>query len=247
MVGSGVQFPTGPVQTLPYPGPQSINHNQLDNLGDGDFHPQYIPATGSRTFTGNIGFRNHWLNSSGNSNIESSTGKGLQFTYISPSRDNINVGSGTQFTFLSDKSVLSSARGAAKAWIRFQASGVGGTGVPAVLDSYNVSGLKKEGTGKFTIIFNSGVFKDNNYVAIGHSNGRSTAINREDFDDNTVSTSYRTGDDALKLRSVSFVVKDDSGDYKDGIVNDLIVFGTEPAGSGVNIVTINPSYTAYET
>lgn len=243
IVGSGVQFSTGAVQTVPYPGPQSINHNQLDNLGVGDFHPQYMPVSGNRTFTGNIGFRNHWLNSSGNSNIESTTGKGLQFSYVSPSRENINVGSGTRFTFLNDGSMLNSARGAAKAWIRFQASGIGGDGRPLVLDSYNVSGLRKESVGQFTIIFNSGVFKDNNYAAIGHSNGRSAAGSREDFSENTVALAYRIGDDAQKLRSVSFVVMgEDTGAYLDGTVNDLVVFGTEPGGSGTTTVSINPSY-----
>jgi hypothetical protein len=248
IVESGITFSANnSTQYVAYPGPGSILHNTLDGKDIGDPHSQYVPISGTRTFTNNVGFSNHWINASGSSKLETTNGKGLQFTYISSSRENINVGSGTQFTFLNDKSVLNSSRGVAKAWIRFQGSGTGGDGSPAVLDAYNVSGIKKEDRGKFTIIFTSGILKDNNYVAIGHSNGRSTSSSREDFSENTVAMVSRVGDDAQKLRSVSFVVMgEDTGTYLDGIVNDLVIFGTEPGGSGnPPTVVINPNYTAY--
>jgi hypothetical protein len=247
IVDSGIKFSDDSIQYVAYPGAMAISHTGLAQLNIGDPHPQYVPISGTRTFTNNIGFSNHWINASGSSRLETTNGKGLQFTYLSPSRENINVGSGTQFTFLNDRSVLNSSRGVAKAWIRFQGSGIGGDGSPAVLDAYNVSGIKKEDRGKFTIIFASGILKDNNYVAIGHSNGRSTSASREDFSENTVAMVSRVGDDAQKLRSVSFVVMgEDTGTYLDGIVNDLVVFGTEPGGSGnPPTVVINPNYTAY--
>jgi hypothetical protein len=249
IVESGIRFAndSNSLQTVAYPGPGHIEHNDLDKLDEGDPHTQYIPKNGSRVFElGNIGFSNCWINSSGSSNAETTLGKGLQFRYLSSSKENINVGSGTQFTFLKDNSVMNSSRGVAKAWIRFEASGVGGDGRPVVKDAYNVSGIKKQDIGKFTIIFNSGVFKDNNYVAVGHSNGRSLAGSMEDFSENTVAMSYRTGDDATKLRSISFVVMgEDVGAYLDGKINDLVVFGTEPAGSGyADFVVINPTYNA---
>lgn len=252
---SGIIFPNASngsdIQLVPYPGPGNIAHNQLSGLGTGDPHVQYVPINGTRSMTGSLGMSTFWINASGQADPTSNNGyRGLQFSKLTNTSESINVGSGTSFVFLKDTSKIDSARGVAKAWIRFQGSGIGGNGSPAVLDSYNVSGIKKEATGKFTIIFNSGVFKDNNYVAIGHSNGRMTSSSREDFSENTVSMSYRTGDDAQKLRSVSFVVMGKpeeagaGGYYLDAIVNDLIVFGTEPGGSGITTVSINPTYTA---
>ncbi len=248
IVDSGIKFSDDSIQYVAYPGAMAISHTGLAQLNIGDPHPQYVPADGGRAFTQNVALGNKWVNASGSSIVQSTTGKGLQFIYSTdPLRETINVGSGTQFTFLNDRSVLNSSRGVAKAWIRFQGSGIGGDGSPAVLDAYNVSGIKKEDRGKFTIIFASGILKDNNYVAIGHSNGRSTSASREDFSENTVAMVSRVGDDAQKLRSVSFVVMgEDTGTYLDGIVNDLVVFGTEPGGSGnPPTVVINPNYTAY--
>jgi len=233
-VGSGITFTNGGgTQYVPYPGPNGLAHNSLAGLDVGDPHTQYVTVSGSRPFTNNVAFHNNWLNSSGSATILTTTGRGLQFQYAGTgNRENINVGSGTTFVFLKDGSQVNSSRGIAKAWIRFEGSGVGGNGNPVVRDAYNVSGIRKDGIGKFTIIFNSGIFKDNYYVAIGSSNARSTASNGEDFSQNTVSTSYRVGNDASSLRSVSFRVQDDGGTYCDGLINDLVVFGTEPTGSG---------------
>jgi hypothetical protein len=232
-VGSGITFTNGGgTQYVPYPGSTGIAHNSLDGLNTGDPHTQYLPIAGTRTATGDIGLGVNWINSSG-SRFGATTGRGLQFQYAGTnSKETINVGSGTSFVYFKDYSEMNSARGVAKAWIRFEGSGTGGGGSPVVRDAYNVSGIRKDGVGKFTIIFNSGVFKDNYYVAIGSSNARSTAANGEDFSQNTVATSYRTGNDASSLRSVSFRIQDDGGTYCDGLINDLVVFGTEPAGSG---------------
>lgn len=242
IVESGVVFQgySNTPQLVPYPGPQSINHNQLSNLNVGDPHPQYVPVSGTRTFTNNTGFGNGWINSSGSSIVETTTGKGLQFSHVSSSRENINVGSGTQFVFLRDQSVMNSARGVAKAWINFDStSGVTVGKTLYVLDSYNVSGIKRDDTGKFTITFVSGVFKDNNYIAFGWSNGRSTVDSVTDFNECTVSTSYKTGDDASSLRKLGVAVYDKyNNNYINAKLNQIVVFGTEPNGSGNPNITI---------
>jgi hypothetical protein len=233
-VGSGITFTNGGgTQYVPYPGPTGLTHNTLQGLGDGDPHTQYVTISGTRPFINNVPFDNNWLNSSGSSTILTTTGRGLQFQYAGTgNRENINVGSGTQFTFLKDKSVLSSARGAAKAWINFDASG----SIPVVNDSYNVSGLIKESAGHFLIVFHSGVLKDNNYVAIGNSNASSTNDNGF-FQKNTVGLSKRlTRPDGTQ--SITFYVMDDGGQFCNAKVNDLVIYGTEPTGSGNPPVTV---------
>jgi hypothetical protein len=238
-VESGINFSNGGgIQTVPYPGPTGISHNSLGGLSTGDPHTQYLPVGGGRPMGGNLGLGTNWLNSSGNADI-TSNGRGLRFNRVSPTNENINVGSGTSFVYLRDSSTMNSARGVAKAWIRFDAtSGVEVGKTLYVLDSYNISGIKHEDAGKFTITFNSGVFKDNNYLAIGHSNARSTANGIADFSQCTVSTVNRTGNDGTSLRKVSFAVLDDSNTYVNAKINELVVFGTEPAGSGNTSVTI---------
>jgi hypothetical protein len=231
IVQSGITFSANnSTQYVAYPGPGSILHNTLDGKDIGDPHPQYVPISGTRTFINNVGFSNHWINASGSSRLETTNGKGLQFTYISASRENINVGSGTQFTFLRDKSVISSARGVAKAWINFDASG----SPPVVKDSFNVSGLIKESAGQFVVVFHSGVLDDNNYAAIAQSNASSVA---NLFQKNTVGLTDRTTR-ADGTRSIKFKVIDDGGEVCDAKFNDLIVYGTEPNGSGQPPVTV---------
>ena len=71
-VGSGIFFPNSTdastEQTLPYPGPANISHNDLGNLTAGDPHTQYLPTDGSRTMAGNLGTTTYFINSSGTSN-----------------------------------------------------------------------------------------------------------------------------------------------------------------------------------
>jgi hypothetical protein len=231
---SGVNFPNGGgTQYVPYPGPSGISHNNLSNLDVGDPHAQYLPTNGTRRMTNNFGLGQYWINSSGSAD-PSSTGRGLRFAFTaSPSDEEAQVGSGTSFRFLRDNSRLNSARGAAKAWINFDASGS-----MVVRDAYNVSGIQRLDAGKFKIIFNSGVFANNNYVAIGSSNSTSSSGSREDFSNNTVGIVLREGNDASALRSLTFVVRDDGGQYVNAKMNDLVVFGTEPNGVSptVNII-----------
>lgn len=221
---SGVDFPNGGgTQYVPYPGPSGINHNGLAGLSLGDPHTQYLPLNGIRTMSDNLGLGNNWINSSGNSDIISSDGRGLQFQTVSGSnviRENVNVGVNTRLVFKTDDSMLTTSKGVAKAWISFN-----GSGTPAVRDSYNVKELQKLDTGKFKIIFTSGVLKNNSYVAIGSSNSRSTASSQEDFDLNTVGMVSRAGDDAATLRSLTFCVLNDGNQFVDAAVNDIVVFG----------------------
>ena len=85
---SGVIFPFGGRQLEAYPGPASINHNQLSNLTTGDPHPQYLPLNGVRIATNNIGFGSNWINSSGNAQITSSNNRGIKFQYIDNNVEN---------------------------------------------------------------------------------------------------------------------------------------------------------------
>lgn len=223
---SGVVYPygsNGGRQLEAYPGPSSIQHNQLAGLITGDPHIQYMPLAGTRVMSDNLGLGSNWINSSGNSDIVNSDNRGLQFQTVSSNAENINVGPSTKFVFKTDNSILSTSKGAAKAWISFDASGVSNT--PEVKDSYNVKELQKLDVGKFKIIFNSGVFKNNNYVAIGTSNSRSTSNSQEDFDLNTVGIVSRAGDDASTLRSLTFCILNDGNQFIDAAINDLVVFG----------------------
>lgn len=223
---SGVVYPygsNGGRQLEAYPGASGIQHNQLAGLITGDPHIQYLPLAGTRVMSDNLGLGSNWLNSSGNSDIINSDGRGLQFQTLSSSAENINVGSATKFVFNTDNSILSTSKGVAKAWISFDASGVGN--IPEVNNSYNIKELQKLDVGKFKIIFNSGVLKSNNYVAIGTSNSRSTANSQEDFDLNTVGIVSRAGDDATTLRSLTFCILNDGNQFIDAAINDLVVFG----------------------
>lgn len=232
-VGSGIEFPGGGRQYVPYPGPTGISHNALTGLDAGDPHQQYLVSSGTRPMTGSLGMRNNWINSSGSADITNNNGyRGLQFNYVNPTGENVNVGSGTSLVFLRDRSRMNSSRGVAKAWISFDASGV----TPIVNDSYNVSGLIKESAGHFLIVFHSGVLKDNNYVAIGNSNASSSNDNAF-FQKNTVGLSKRlTRSDGTQ--SITFYVMDDGGQFCDAKVNDLVIYGTEPGGSGNPPVTV---------
>lgn len=234
-VGSGIEFPGGARQYVPYPGPNGISHNTLTGLDAGDPHQQYLVSSGTRPMTGSLGMRNNWINSSGSADVTSNNGyRGLQFNYVNPTGENVNIGSGTSLVFLRDRSRINSARGVAKAWINFDGSGT----TPVVRDSYNVSGIQKLGDGKFKIIFHSGVFKDNNYVAIGTSNAMVGANSAEDFTNNTVGIVTREGNDGTSLRSLVYVIRDEGNRYINAKINDLVVYGTEMLGSGQPPVTI---------
>jgi hypothetical protein len=225
---SGINFPNGGgIQYVPYPGPSNVVHNTLAGLTAGDPHTQYLPLTGARVMSNNLGTGSVWVNSSGNSQISSSNNRGLKFEYVSSTVENIHVGSGSKITFDKDGSTFNTANGIAKAWINFDAS----EATPVINSWYNIHTLEKIDTGKFKIYFTSGVLENNSYVAIGSSNARSTAANGEDFDHNSVGLVHRTGDDTSALRSVTFYVINGEGTYTDAQVNDMVIFGYNVANS----------------
>lgn len=238
---SGVIFPYGPNsgrQLEAYPGASSVNHNALSNLTAGDPHTQYLPLAGGRVMTDNFGLGSNWINSSGNSQITSSINRGFKFAYAGANTENVHVGSKSVFLFDTDSSKMSTAKGVAKAWLNFDASGV--SHIPEVKSYYNIHELQKIAVGKYRVVFTSGTFKDNNYVAIGTSNSRSTASSAEDFDVNTVGIVARSGDDTTILRSLTFCVLNDADQYVDAQLNDLVVYGLSVGESSgtVPIVTV---------
>jgi hypothetical protein len=231
---SGVIFPygsNGGRQLEAYPGPGNVLHNSLDGLTLGDPHTQYLPLNGGRVMTDNMGLGNNWVNSSGNSQITNSDNRGLQFEYVNSSKENLHVGNKTTVVFDTDSSTMSTAKGAAKAWINFDAS----SATPVINNYFNIHRLEKLETGKFEIVFTSGTFGDNYYIAMGSSNGRSTASSQEDFSINKVGITVRTGNDTSSLRSLTFCVLDDGEQYVDAKINELVVYGRGPnEGSGVH-------------
>ena len=136
------------------------------------------------------------------------------------------------FVFQKDQSRFNSAQGIAKAWLNFDGSGV--SDIPVVRSSYNIVDLKHHARGKYTISFSSGVLEDNNFVVVATSNSTTASGSMEDFDVNTVGVVMRYGSDnppdAEGFRKVTFVIRNDAGEYVDGEINDLVVFA---GGSGV--------------
>jgi hypothetical protein len=231
---SGVIFPygeNGGRQLVAYPGPDNILHNSLDGLTAGDPHTQYLPLGGVRAMTDNLGLGNNWINSSGNSQLTTSDNRGFQFEYVNSNKENIHVGNKSTIVFDTDNSTVSTGKGVAKAWINFDAS----SPTPVVNSYFNIHRLEKIDTGKFEIVFTSGTFGDNYYIAMGSSNGRSTASSQEDFSINKVGVTVRSGNDASALRSLTFCILDDGEQYVDAKINELVVYGRGPSeGSGVH-------------
>lgn len=215
---SGILFPNSSSpstrQLEPYPGPASISHNSLANLTTGDPHTQYLPINGSRHLTGNLQSADKWIGPSGNN------GEGFKFNKTSAGVDILTSGT---FVF-GDNSKINSGKGVAKAWINFDASGVGN--VPVVNASYNISSLDYIDKGKFRITFVSGILGSNNYVAIGSSNAVSTSGSLEDFDVNTVGMVSRSGVDPN--RTLTFAVKSDDNEFVNAQINELVVFEAGP-------------------
>jgi hypothetical protein len=231
---SGVIFPygaNGGRQLEAYPGPGNVLHNSLTGLTTGDPHTQYMPLAGSRVMTDNLGLGNNWINSSGNSQVASSDDRGLRFDYAGANLENIRVGNKSRVVFDTDSSTMSTAKGVAKAWINFDAS----SPTPAINSYFNIHSLEKLETGKFEITFTSGTFGDNYYIAVGSSNGRSTATSQEDFSINKVGVTVRSGNDASSLRKLTFCILDDGEQYVDAKINELVVYGRGPSeGSGIH-------------
>jgi len=230
---SGIIFPRSSVdqtgrQQEPFLGIGNLSHNALANLTVDDPHTQYLNRLGgpTRPMIGNLALSTYWVGSEG-------TDQGLKFTPTA-SGDDITV-SGT-FEFQKDQSRMDSAHGVAKAWLNFDASGVGN--VPVVRSYHNINKLERLDQGKFKITFNSGVFLDNTYVAIGNSNSTTAAGSQEDFDLNTVGLVMRAGDDGTALRTVTYVIRNDHGAYVDGEVNDFVAYGYGPGSTSGTAPTI---------
>lgn len=216
---SGIRFPNAPnnaseLQVEPFLGVGNIQHNSLAGLTTGDPHTQYMLVAGTRTMTGNLKLGSNWIGASGYN------GDGFKFSY-SPTGTSI-LTSGT--LVFPDNSVFGSAKGVAKAWINFDASG--NAGIPSVRTAYNITALEDLGVGKFRVTFASGILGTGYPVAVGQSNATTASGSKEDFDVNTVGLVLREGVDPNK--KMTFAIRNDAGNYVDGEINDLVVFADGP-------------------
>jgi len=235
IVESGIRFDNGTgtesdIQIVPFLGEAGINHNNLDNLGTGDPHTQYINVNGIRAMDRNLGLGDAWINSSGATDGLAATydDRGLQFEYVDASNETMHVGDKTTIKTDIDGSEMTSAVQVAQAYIRFV-----GSGAMEVVDAHNVASLERyDDPGKFKVYFKAGLFDNGNYVCIGNSNATSDNANPEDFDVNTVGIVERTAD------YVTFVVRNDAGNYVNAAVNDLVVYGRASGVSAGDAVTI---------
>mgnify|MGYP001162345175 CR=1 FL=1 len=239
----GIQFPNSPVdydalvgltdniQVEPYPGSGKIDHGLLEptSLLDDD-HTQYLLTNGSRSMTGNLWLYQsgvsdpHWIGPSGNDD------EGLQFDYDAANNVVINVSGRFVYPDGSthqDVNGSGTAKGVAKAWCNFDASGTP-TALPVVRSSYNIDSIERVEKGVIKITFASGTFADNNYVAIGNSNANTGSGTFDTFDINSVGLMLREGDDANTLRSIHYVIRSDDNDKVDAKLNDFVAYGLGP-------------------
>lgn len=237
-VESGIIFPNSPVdsgsrQQEPFLGIGSLNHNALANLTAGDPHTQYVSISGfeaGRVMTGNLGMGTSWVGASGNDT-------GLKFTKNAAGTDDISVSGG--FVFKEDNSTMTSAHGVAKAWMNWSAVG----GNITVKSYHNIDAIAAVDSGVFQITFTSGTFLDNNYTAVGVSNGLSSTGTYDAMQPNSVGITLRNGDDGTSLRSLHFKVEQDDGDAVFAGHNDLVVYGYNPlstSGVGPTITNYSP-------
>lgn len=220
---SGILFPNAGggseaanTQYVPYPGPANIDHNDLANLTTGDPHTQYVNIDGSHKMTNNLALGTSWVNSSGNTNsLVSSDDRGIKFSYAGTTSELMHVGDKTTINFDLDNSQMFSAKSVAQAWIKFE----GTSGNIVVNSSYNISAINHIDNGYYKIFFNSGTFDNSNYIAVGNSNSTTGSGSPQDFDLNTVGVIERANN------YLTFVVRNDNGEYVNARVNDLVVFG----------------------
>lgn len=241
----GIQFPNSPVnydpelpnniQIEPYPGSGKLDHNLLTNRdGDSnDCHPQYLLEVGGSTggMRGNLRMRqgaggtaeSYWIGPSGLDD------EGIQFSYdgvvpiVSVSGRFVYPDGSTA----QDVNGSGTAKGVAKAWCNFDASGTPAA-LPVVRSSYNIDSIERVSKGVIKITFASGIFADNNYVAIGNSNANTGSGTFDAFDINTVGLTLREGDDANTLRSIHYVIRSDDNDLVDAKLNDFVAYGLGP-------------------
>jgi len=237
---SGILFPNSPngpgtLQREAYPGAGFIDHDDLIGRNDDDQHTQYVPIGGwayaNRQMTGNFALGNQWIGPSGDDSI------GFKFAPNDPTSNTVDILTSGNFVF-ADNSRIETGHSVAKAWLNFDASGVG-TSSPVIRSWHNVSGITKNAVGKFTITFNSGVFANNDYVAIGTSNGTTTSGSKEDMSVNTVSCVIRGGnDDDDGLRTCTFVIQNKGEIYVDGKINDFVAYGYDPSSASGTVPTV---------
>ena len=228
--GTSTSAPSAPnwIQIEPYPGANFIDHDDLGNRGNDEAHLQYLLINGNRGMIGNFWTYNtngaHWIGPSGNDD------EGMQFTYDADDKVVINTSGTIVFpdgSKIANASGDPTAKGVAKAWCNFDASGTPAA-LPVVRSSYNIDSLQRVSKGVIKITFASGVFADNNYVAIGNSNANTGSGTFDTFDINTVGLLVREGDDANSLRSIHYVIRSDDNDLVDAKINDFVAYGLGP-------------------
>jgi hypothetical protein len=233
---SGIIFPNSSVdktgrQQEPFLGIGHLNHNSLASLTVGDPHTQYLNLNGVRPMTGNLAMKHtNWIGASGDAT-------GLQFTKNAAGTDDISVSG--EFVFKEDNSRMNSAHGVAKAWMNWSAVG----GNITVKSYHNIDAIAAVNSGVFQITFTSGTFLNNNYTAIGISNGLASTSTYDAMQPNSVGITLREGDDSASLRSLHFKVEQDDGDAVFAGHNDLVVYGYNPlstSGVGPTITNYSP-------
>ncbi len=245
---SGVQFPNWPIsvagitnntQIQPFPGIGGLDHGELESssLADDD-HSAYYALNAARACTAHFKLGNFWLTASGHA------AQGFKFVPVGPGNDQEIYTSGTMR--FSDNSTLENAKGVANAWVTFDASGTDASAnLPTIRGYHGISGIERLNPGKFKITFNSGVFKDNNYVAIGTSNGTEASGSMEDMTVNTVGFVMRDlVDNNPDLRSTTCVIKTPAGLYADAEMIDCVFYGyAKNEASGLPTPTTSVSST----
>lgn len=235
IIESGVFFPNAPTvanrtkrQVEPWLGDESIDHGEISGLADDD-HLQYynrlgVDAARGNALLGNMPTDDKWINTSGIDNV------GIQFEQTSPDATEQKINVSGEIHFINDNSVMpDTAKGLARAWCNFDASGVGN--VPVIRSWYNIHSVERLDQGKLRITFPSGTFENNNYVAVGFANGTTTAASQEDFSVNTVGCVVREGDDNPNMRTVTYTIKNENGDYVDSHHCDFVAYGYSPLES----------------
>lgn len=236
---SGIIFPNSPVnaasrQVQPFLGVGNLQHDSLGGLTTGDPHTQYVNISGikaGRVMTGNLAIGNNYISNSG------TAARGFYFRPNASGTETVEIyGGGLKFQ---DGSQVDTFKGSARAYLNFDASGSVAPHNAVIRSYFNIKHVRKEAAGKFVVTFTSGTFADNNYVAIGTSNATTASGSMEDFDINTVACVSRSGDDSASLRSCTFVIRNDNGEYVDAEVNDFVVYGRRPNEASGTVPTVS--------
>jgi hypothetical protein len=238
IIESGIFFPNAEDatkqtqrQTEPWLGEEGINHGSLQNLAS-DTHLQYynrlgVDAARGNAFLGNVATDQNWINTSG------IAGVGFQFVQTNPTATEQDINVSGNLRFMRDNSIIpNTAKGMAKAWCNFDASGEIGN-APVIRSWHGIESIQRLAQGHLKITFSSGVFSGNQYVAIGTSNATNAAGSREDLSVNTVGLVMREGndgpDDSVTKRTITYVIRTETGDYADSEICDFVAYGYSPS------------------